>query len=637
MDKIKDLTSKIRKLKKNSKVEPAEVFKVYDELIDVLAINDYEKSIKVCNSALSYAVKIKSKIFQAEYLNSLGKLLIRVDRIVEARRKYKSASLILKKLNESQHLIGIIQNIGITYVLEGKLKKGIEFFFTAAELANESEAAPRVTCGIYANIGAIFSDLKLHKDAEKYLKKGLALAEKAKIEYATYKVYISLGANSGSQGKFKEAKAYLNKSIKIIRKLGDRGELSSAYNALAHIDLLKKDYKNSFKFAIASLKIALEFRKSKYLNNVLSILLDICKHYLPTALAYEKLNAPINFQEILKLLQDYVETHDDETRLKDIYELYAGYYLSINNLKEVIKYKDKIIAIANESADIKAKKKIDQAKSVNEIKKKQDQLNHQKKLLGKERLSNKKLLSLNKKIKDSNTVLTLKTDELNYVMTELEKLAFITSHDLKEPLRNIKGFLQILKHRYAQILDKEAIGYIDFSLNASEKVKTLIDDLIHYLRLSTRKFSFSLCNLNEILMHLKKKLTAEHSSKTFQLDIDNALPKLNSNPELLNTLFYELFTNAIKFKLESKVLISVAVKTLKNKYILSVKDSGIGLNKSYSDKVFQIFTRLTNDSAIEGNGIGLSICKKIMLLHKGKVWYEANKDKGTTFYLEFPF
>ena len=220
---------------------------------------------------------------------------------------------------------------------------------------------------------------------------------------------------------------------------------------------------------------------------------------------------------------------------------------------------------------------------------------------------------------------------------DLEQFAYIISHDLKAPLRNIKSFAQLLKKMYRNQLDGDGVTFLDFITGGVSKFDNLIDDLLQYSRVSRRAMPFEKIDLNEIIQDviLSTYITASKDDVEIK---SQKLPTIFGNAHRVEQLLQNLVDNAVKFKQASvKAKIHIKVKKEKEFIQLSITDNGIGIEKQYSERIFQLFQKLHADSEYKGTGLGLSICRKIVERHKGKIWMESNGlDKGTTFYVLLP-
>ena len=163
----------------------------------------------------------------------------------------------------------------------------------------------------------------------------------------------------------------------------------------------------------------------------------------------------------------------------------------------------------------------------------------------------------------------------------------------------------------------------------------LIDDLLTYARVSGKKESFVMVDLNRVMEGALQDLSAAITEAGATIEVA-PLPAMRGSASLLMHCFENLISNAIKFRAERKPLIQIGCKSQNNHWIFSVKDNGIGIKKEFWEKIFIIFQRLHNRDQYPGTGIGLAICKKIVETHGGRIWIDSIPGEGTTFYFTFP-
>lgn len=226
--------------------------------------------------------------------------------------------------------------------------------------------------------------------------------------------------------------------------------------------------------------------------------------------------------------------------------------------------------------------------------------------------------------------------ELERSNEELEQFAFITSHDLQEPLRMISSFMDQLKRKYEDKLDDKALQYIEFATNGSKRMKQIILDLLDYSRAGRPTDLIEKVDINEIITDfklLRGKIIAEKSA----VITSDAIPVIKTYKTGITQVFHSLLDNAIKYsKKEEAPNIKITCKEEKDKWTFAVKDNGIGIDPKFYSKIFIIFQRLHNREEYEGTGIGLSIVKRHIDFLGGKIWVESELEKGTTFYFEIP-
>lgn len=226
--------------------------------------------------------------------------------------------------------------------------------------------------------------------------------------------------------------------------------------------------------------------------------------------------------------------------------------------------------------------------------------------------------------------------ELERSNQELQQFAYIASHDLQSPLRSISGYTEILSRRYKNKLDDDADEFIDYIVSSTKKMQNLINDLLEYSRVSRDKLKFEYIDCNALVANAIKNLRAD--IREYEAEVNfTELPHIFAKESLLLRLFQNLISNAIKFHIKDvKPVINISAEQKDDVWLFKISDNGIGISLDYKDRIFQIFQRLHTDLEYKGTGIGLAVCKKIVEKHNGKIWFESELNKGTTFYFTIP-
>lgn len=241
-----------------------------------------------------------------------------------------------------------------------------------------------------------------------------------------------------------------------------------------------------------------------------------------------------------------------------------------------------------------------------------------------------------KKLKGSQKELKSMIEELKRSNDELQQFAYITSHDLQEPLRTISSFTQLIERRYKGQMDSDADEFMDYIIDAAKRMQELIKDLLEYSRVTTMGKEFKQVNTEEILQKTISNLHSAIEENDAEISYDE-LPELMADSRQIGQLFQNLISNAIKFrKKDESPKIHISTHKNENEYIFSVLDNGIGIEKEYFDRIFTIFQRLHTREEYHGTGIGLSISKKIVERHGGRIYVESELNKGSTFYFVLP-
>ena len=215
---------------------------------------------------------------------------------------------------------------------------------------------------------------------------------------------------------------------------------------------------------------------------------------------------------------------------------------------------------------------------------------------------------------------------------ELEKFAYIASHDLREPVRSIIGFAQLVQRRNGEQLSAEANEHLDNIISSGHRMYSLVHGLLDYSRITSDGRTFKLNKLDDIL----KKVMADVKTAATEADADiqiDALPEILCDELQIRQLFQNLISNAIKFRsTDKRPVINVTVEQQNGKVLFKVQDNGIGLDMKYAQQIFQIFNRLHTTDKYQGSGIGLALCKKIIERHNGNIWVESKPQVGTSVY-----
>ncbi|WP_194975824.1 PAS domain S-box protein [Aquiflexum lacus] len=245
--------------------------------------------------------------------------------------------------------------------------------------------------------------------------------------------------------------------------------------------------------------------------------------------------------------------------------------------------------------------------------------------LTKQKRLEKELFELNESLKNY-------AKELERSNEELEQFAFITSHDLQEPLRMISGFMDLLKRKYTDQLDEKGMQYIQYATDGAKRMKQIILDLLLYSRANRPTEQFEEVDLNEIVSEycqLRRKLIAE---KIAAIKFDG-LPVLQTYRAPITQVVHCLLDNALKYAKENVAPhIEIRAQEKEAFWEFAVKDNGIGIDEMFYNKVFIIFQRLHNRNQHDGTGIGLSIAKRSVEFLGGEIWLESKVGEGTTFY-----
>jgi signal transduction histidine kinase len=224
---------------------------------------------------------------------------------------------------------------------------------------------------------------------------------------------------------------------------------------------------------------------------------------------------------------------------------------------------------------------------------------------------------------------------LNRSNKELEEFAYVASHDLQEPLRMIASYTELLKEDYVEKFDDRAKEFMHYIVDGAERMQRLIKDLLQLSRVGTRGKPFEKFDtkkaLEDALTNLEVRIKENQATVKY-----HEMPVICGDVSQITQLFQNLVGNAIKFHGEKKPQIYIQAQKQETEWLFILKDNGIGMERKYFERIFTMFQRLHSRAEYEGTGIGLTVCKKIVERHGGRIWVESKQGSGSTFYFTIP-
>lgn len=235
-------------------------------------------------------------------------------------------------------------------------------------------------------------------------------------------------------------------------------------------------------------------------------------------------------------------------------------------------------------------------------------------------------------LKELFTQLEQRAAELEVSNKELEQFAYIASHDLQEPLRMVSSFLQLIQKKYQNTIDAKGQEYIHYAVDGSVRMKRLINDLLDYSRVTTRKQELEKVDMQVVINEILQNLSLQIAEKMATIDVSEMPVLTSADKTQMLQLLQNLLSNALKYSTEAPPVISITAQEGNDEWLFTIKDNGIGFDQQFAERIFVIFQRLHNKAEYSGTGIGLAICKKIIDRHGGSIHAESEPGKGSTFY-----
>lgn len=567
---------------------------------------------------------------------------------------------------------------GVTFGIRGDIQQAIQYFEKSIAILETCEGVnPMELANQYNNLGICYQRLSIYDTAIEYLQKSLTISQAENSEQTIIANRKNISDCYEKIGDYELARSYIEPLIDLATDLNTLGgaheSLGNIYTKTGDYTKAEEQYKlgiqtyEEIQFKVGKARILLGLGK---LQTKLGDSDDALKTLLEAASMFQELQAQKelsnSFAEIgilhhkIGKYHEGLEWCDKAKQVAESIDLIdadrmACYCLYLNH-KQLGNY-DK--ALKNHEAYLQYTDSIINEEKIGEIATLETEYNfnlEKKKLEAeqKEALLNVKLeksearfgylmtisaLSLiillgglfflqfnRKKAKEHTQHLTDKNIELTSKNQELQRFAYITSHDLKGPIQNISTFTALaLKNKDAPEMDK----YLGFIQQSSKRMQYLVESIMTFTKLTKKDTQFTRVDANQILEEVRETLQPKIEQRQAKIKV-SALPTVIAAPPLLSLVFQNLIDNSIKFNQQEEPVVDIECSTTTTEYRFSVKDNGVGIEPEFQQKIFEPFSRLVGKE--EGAGLGLSIVRDIVELHDGQIWVESEQAQGSIFY-----
>ncbi|MFT4666185.1 MAG: signal transduction histidine kinase [Polaribacter sp.] len=550
-----------------------------------------------------------------------------------------------KELANAQHSLGKIK------WNNNKYEDAIGYFYQASSLREQIQDSFGIVDSDI-QIGNIYLRQNYQKDAEYFYKKATELGQKINYKKGKIDGNIALANLLFEKGETEQAEIYMEVVLNLAKTMEyEEGEIR-AFIVWGRQGLRTRDYEKAY----ANFSRALE--KIRLLDDPY-LLLEI----LPlTAMALRnKSNQQIKAEALImeslalaKAMELPINELEGLTALAQLYEKNSSFEKAYLIGKQRFDLNQKITGANKDQsmAEVLVKylgreKRVAELQSSNEILKNRHQISQLYLVSGSIFVGSifmigiillyqlRKQAKINLLLEEANLLKEETNKELSETNSALERFAYVASHDLKEPLRTISSFTSLIARKYQPLLDDKGREYIKFVVNGVAHMNYLLEDLLQYSRLVNKKdFTPEPVNLNQVVASVEKVLGQKIGERNAQIKYPE-MPIVCSNSLHMHQLFQNLIANGLKFNDKLIPKVEINCKEEENKYLISIKDNGIGIDKQYHHKIFEMFQRLSKNE-YAGTGIGLAICQKIIELNEQEIWLESTLGQGTTFFFYLP-
>ncbi len=626
-------------------------------VLNELAIANRTQSLK---DALNYAEKALSLSLTIGEDKSITTSKYTLGKVYKAMSDYSQALAYLSEaLTEAQHLKdellkgNILNTIGLTYKHLGNHKDALNYIMQSLDIYKQI-ADEKGIAKAYNNLATIYVRLEDYQTALKYHLNALKIKEKLSPpnHNSIASSYNNLGVVYRELGDLPQALIYYERALNLKKEQEDKDGEASALNNLGGIYNLQEQYTKALPYFIKCLNIREEINIENeklilVLNNLADIYLKMGRFELATKYQERALSIASNIGTKERELQGHSTMSKIKAAVNNFEEAYI-HQTAHAAIKDSLFNYEKLQEIANLNTRYEVQnkqKEIEDLQKLNEVQKSKNQLWQAGfvlfvlmslgiafllyKWIKYRRVSNRLLEEKNEAIENQN-------QQLKRSNVDLEQFAYVASHDLKEPLRMIGSFTQLLGREQGEKLTENSREYMSYIVNGVRRMEILLEDLLRYSRVGKAERTFKKINMNDIKVEVLSNIQHQIADNNAQVIWEKELPIVEHNRTEMVQLLQNLISNAIKFKNGKDPIVQVNYELEEKNHTFSIKDNGIGIDKQYADKVFTIFQRLHSHTEYEGTGIGLAVCKKIVERCGGDIWFESELEQGTTFYFTIP-
>ncbi len=656
--------------------------KTIGDLIDL----SYQASFKDINKAVQYC---EIALKKAQY-NNRPKDLFEVNRgfglvyennnILDRALEYYTKALELTEKTDDNDRVTILVDIAIIYKKMGDYKKSRDHYLQVLDVATAIKDEEMQEAA-YDGLGSIYESVGDFGNALKHYFLSLGVAEGHENRWGQIVSYQNIAMVYRKSRNYSLALDAIMKSDKLAKLENDTLQIANVHNDLGEI----LADQGKFEAAAAKHKAALELFKTvgfktkivkSFLNNATvamsqkhykeaeAFLLQ-CFEYKENFWNYDHANAYYNLGELYLLTSRPNEaekalkqglTVSEQFEFKDLSQKFTYKLYELNkqrgNFAVAFAFLDRSNILRDSLFSEAQNKKVAESQFLYDVAKRNEEIqklketNTRNALIAISSVFSILLFSLlyivfirgknNKVLVNKNVEIQLQNKRLEESNEILRQFAYAAAHDLKEPLRNIGSFVNLIQRRSGAQLSEESNEYMGFVLKGVKRMNNLLTDLLQYSTVITQNPTDELLNPKEIIGEVSESLQSTIQRKHATIRCDDKMPGVYMNRLHLTQLMQNLISNSLKF-VEKDPLVCISAQEKDGRTILKVSDNGIGIKQEYAEKVFNLFHQLHKHTGrYEGTGIGLTICKNIVEKYNGHIWFESEGDNGTSFFISLP-
>ncbi|WNJ17723.1 tetratricopeptide repeat protein [Pontibacter sp. G13] len=658
---IDSLKSLIPKAKEEDRPE------LFLRLSELSRRTSLDESLDYAFRGLEAAIYQKDNGTAARAYDILGKSHYIKGNFILASDCFRKGLNMAEDLRDSVLLAHLHNSLGIISFRQSKYEDALQQLLSSQMywegLGDEFNAAT-----ILINIGALYKRLNEFDTAIQTLKRALRESEKLNNPNLKASAYHNLGNVYEELNDYPQALSYYEQSLEIKKQHSQMGSLTSTLGNIARIYVKDNQLGQARKIYRDALKIGESSDRKSQLQQLEATWGEIL---LENGHSYEAEDHLLTALDLAELMEDKGAQKELHLQLAELYGQQRKYKLGYDHLHQYKQVSEKLYEARQDKqfVEMQTRQQLEEKEqTIQQLQMAQFQMRQEEKqgqlkfysllvlsiaiiiallatfsryrtkLQANIQLSQQKaeIEQKNELLEHQSQAIHLQNTRLMQSNQELEQFAYAASHDLREPLRTIRSYLQLLQRRYQTTLEASAQEFLEFALDGAVRLDNLLTDLLEYSRIGRTGMSRVKLDLNVVLSQVKKGLQSQIEQTKATIEWDQ-LPEITGYKTEIYLLFQNLISNAIKFhRPDVPPEIHISASKENQQWQIQVRDQGIGIPPQFHERVFQMYQRLHHRSEFEGSGMGLAICQKIIRNHGGEISIDSDGKVGTTFTISLP-
>lgn len=560
---------------------------------------------------------------------------------------YKKAINVAKEVGDHYTQAASLNNLGLLANTQGNYKNGAQYLQEALAVFDEHVTDKKrigLRCLILANLGNSYFELGDFERSFEFQTQSIDLARENQIRFIPSQYLDDLARSAASMGNYQLAETYYKESLILQADMGDYQSSIHTYIHFMEMKMAQGAYEEAEELGKESVNIAIDREFPILVAGGLNKLSEVAR------IRGEVDKAIVLADSALRVSQAIFNIRHERTASYHLAQALAQKKDYANAFSKMLLYHRLNDSIVREEAKTITEEV--QAQYQNRLFEQKVQILEAKQVA--QRNSIQLLIGLiimtiillavitsyllrrnqvSQIIRNKNAVL----EKYIAYNLQLENFAYIASHDLKSPLRNVVSFSQLLARRIKDKVTEEERDYLNFIIAGTKEMSSLIDDLLNYSLVQREQLNVTDIQVKQLIERVVMRNQPLIKEAGAQIDTHVKEVTLKGDAIKLNQLLQNLFTNALKFQQAGKVpKVTINFEEGDDYYRFEIRDNGIGIDPQYFEKIFMVFKRLHTKKDYEGTGIGLAICKKIIEQHGGHIWVESSLGDGASFFFTLP-